>query len=33
MPGNGPTHPRYPEKFASQAYRIGINYIIYAMTH
>lgn len=25
--------PRYPEKFASQAYRMGINYIIYAMTH
>ncbi|MCC6862469.1 MAG: DUF4159 domain-containing protein [Bryobacterales bacterium] len=26
-------HPRYPEKYASQAYRVGINYIIYAMTH
>jgi hypothetical protein len=26
-------HPRYPEKYASQAYRMGINYIIYAMTH
>jgi hypothetical protein len=26
-------HPRYPEKYASQAYRIGINFIIYAMTH
>ena len=25
--------PRYPEKPASTAYRIGINYIIYAMTH
>ena len=25
--------PQYPEKAASQAYRIGINYIIYAMTH
>lgn len=25
--------PRYPEKLASQAYRVGINYIIYAMTH
>ncbi len=25
--------PRYPEKFASQAYRVGINYVIYAMTH
>jgi hypothetical protein len=24
---------RYPEKFASLAYRVGINYIIYAMTH
>jgi hypothetical protein len=26
-------HPRYPERYASLAYRIGINYIIYAMTH
>lgn len=26
-------HPRYPEKYASLAYRTGINYIIYAMTH
>jgi hypothetical protein len=25
--------PQYPEKFASLAYRIGVNYIIYAMTH
>jgi Domain of unknown function (DUF4159) len=25
--------PRYPERFASLAYRIGINYIIYPMTH
>ncbi|MFB3828625.1 MAG: DUF4159 domain-containing protein [Bryobacteraceae bacterium] len=25
--------PRYPEKYASQAYRVGINYVIYAMTH
>jgi hypothetical protein len=25
--------PQYPEKAASQAYRLGINYIIYAMTH
>jgi len=25
--------PRYPEKDASLAYRIGINYIIYGMTH
>jgi hypothetical protein len=25
--------PRYPEKWASQAYRMGINNIIYAMTH
>jgi len=25
--------PEYPEKAASQAYRMGINYIIYAMTH
>ena len=26
-------HPRYPENFASLAYRIGVNYIIYSMTH
>jgi hypothetical protein len=26
-------HPRYPEKYASMAYRVGINYIVYAMTH
>lgn len=25
--------PQYPEKYASQAYRVGINYIVYAMTH
>jgi Domain of unknown function (DUF4159) len=25
--------PRYPERYASLAYRIGLNYIIYAMTH
>ena len=25
--------PQYPEREASQAYRVGINYIIYAMTH
>lgn len=25
--------PEYPEKAASQAYRLGINYILYAMTH
>jgi hypothetical protein len=25
--------PQYPEKFASLAYRVGINYIIYSMTH
>jgi hypothetical protein len=25
--------PQYPEKPASEAYRIGINYILYAMTH
>lgn len=26
-------NPNYPEKYASLAYRIGINYILYAMTH
>ncbi|MGE0407344.1 MAG: DUF4159 domain-containing protein [Candidatus Korobacteraceae bacterium] len=25
--------PQYPEKFTSLAYRIGINYIVYSMTH
>lgn len=25
--------PEYPEKFTSMAYRIGINYILYSMTH
>jgi hypothetical protein len=25
--------PHYPEKYASLAYRIGINYIMYAMSH
>lgn len=26
-------HPQYPERFASLAYRIAVNYIIYAMSH
>jgi len=25
--------PYYPEKYSSAAYRLGINYIIYSMTH
>jgi hypothetical protein len=25
--------PLYPERYASHAYRLGINYILYAMTH
>jgi hypothetical protein len=25
--------PRYPEKYASLAYRIGVNYVVYSMTH
>jgi hypothetical protein len=25
--------PRYPERFASMAYRLGISYILYSMTH
>jgi hypothetical protein len=25
--------PRYPERYASEAYKIGINYLIYSMTH
>ena len=34
--GDGVEHsdePRYPEKWASMAYRIWINYIVYSMTH
>lgn len=26
-------YPAYPEPFASLAYRIGLNYLVYAMTH
>jgi hypothetical protein len=26
-------HPQYPERYASLAYRVGVNFIIYAMTH
>jgi hypothetical protein len=25
--------PEYPEQYASLAYRVGVNYVIYAMTH
>jgi hypothetical protein len=25
--------PHYPERFASVAYKVGINYLVYAMTH
>jgi hypothetical protein len=25
--------PDYPEQYASMAYRLGVNYVIYAMTH
>ena len=25
--------PRYPERFASLAFRVGLNYIVYGMTH
>lgn len=25
--------PQYPEKFAGMAFRIGVNYVMYAMTH
>jgi hypothetical protein len=25
--------PQYPERYASLAYRMGVNYVIYAMTH
>ena len=26
-------HPEYPTRFANAAYRLGINYLIYSMTH
>jgi Domain of unknown function (DUF4159) len=26
-------NPRYPERYTSLAYRIGVNYVIYSMTH
>ena len=25
--------PEYPEKYASMAYRLGVNYVVYSMTH
>ena len=25
--------PEYPEKYSSMAFRMGVNYVIYAMTH
>lgn len=25
--------PNYPERFSSEAYRLGINYVLYSMTH
>ena len=25
--------PAYPEQFASMAYRMGVNYVVYSMTH
>jgi hypothetical protein len=25
--------PGYPEKFSSEAIRLGVNYAVYAMTH
>jgi len=25
--------PDYPEKYASEGIRLGVNYVVYAMTH
>jgi hypothetical protein len=25
--------PEYPERFATEAYKLGINYMVYALTH
>ena len=33
MPGSTPTIRVNPEKFASTALRIGVNYVVYPMTH
>ena len=33
MPGNSRTTREYPEKFSGLAIRVGVNYLIYAMTH
>ena len=33
IPGSTPTIPHYPEKFSALGIRIGVNYVIYAMTH
>jgi len=26
-------YPEYPERFSAMAYRIGVNYVLYALTH
>ena len=26
-------HPAYPTRYANSAYRLGINYLMYSMTH
>jgi hypothetical protein len=26
-------HPDYPEEFATMAYKLGVNYVVYSMTH
>jgi len=28
-----PDNPEYPEKYSSLGLRIGVNYIVYSMTH
>ena len=33
MPGSGPTIQSIPERFASMAFRVGLNYVMYSMTH
>ena len=33
IPGKTPTIPAYPQKFSALGIRIGVNYIVYAMTH
>lgn len=32
-PGEHADNPHYPEKYSALGFRIGVNYVIYGMTH